>query len=195
MQNPIVPAIQGRSKFPVHTQMSVDSRISQVSAAEIARMTRARRVGSDRYLGHCPNVAAHKHGDRNASLSIRQLSDRVLLRCFACNDTPAILRFLNITYAHISPPLPNRPLRFHDSRPRPLPVVRDSEEERRERLKVDYRVLATNVRTLHRLIDAEPVLWGDAIPLLAEEERELDAIHAALCGPKPFIYDATRKRQ
>lgn len=65
----------------------------------LARLEGVRRSGSG-WRGNCPNGHAKARG----SLSITEADDgRVLLSCFACHDTPAILRTLGLELADLFP--------------------------------------------------------------------------------------------
>ena len=79
-----------------------NTRITPVTAAEIARLTRARRIGPDRWLGHCPGPA-HRRGDRRGSVRIRQCCDRVLIFCPVCGKgaTSEIVAALGLPMASL----------------------------------------------------------------------------------------------
>lgn len=65
----------------------------------LARLEGVRRSGSG-WRANCPNGHAKARG----SLSITEADDgRVLLSCFACHDTPAILRTLGLELADLFP--------------------------------------------------------------------------------------------
>lgn len=65
----------------------------------LARLDGVRRSGSG-WRADCPNGHAKARG----SLSITEGDDgRVLLACFACHDTPAILRTLGLELADLFP--------------------------------------------------------------------------------------------
>ncbi len=50
-----------------------------MTATELARSLHARRIGKGKWLARCP-----VHDERTASLSIRDMGDRMSLRCFGC---------------------------------------------------------------------------------------------------------------
>lgn len=65
----------------------------------LARLEGVRRTGSG-WRADCPNGHAKARG----SLSLTEADDgRVLLSCFACHDTPAILRTLGLELADLFP--------------------------------------------------------------------------------------------
>lgn len=65
----------------------------------LASLEGVRRSGSG-WRANCPNGHAKARG----SLSITEADDgRVLLSCFACHDTPAILRTLGLDLADLFP--------------------------------------------------------------------------------------------
>lgn len=65
----------------------------------LSRLEGVRRNG-DGWRANCPNGHAKARG----SLSIAEADDgRILLSCFACRDTPAILRTLGLEMADLFP--------------------------------------------------------------------------------------------
>lgn len=65
----------------------------------IARLQRVRRYGQS-YRADCPNG----HRTARGSLSLMERSDgAVVLHCFACGDTPAILASIGLTLADLYP--------------------------------------------------------------------------------------------
>ena len=87
-------------------------------AADIARLTSARKLGPDRWLGHCPGPA-HRRGDRHGSLNIRQVGDRKAIHCFVCGSeaTPQIVGALGLTMGALFRPLtPADRMRMHQQR-------------------------------------------------------------------------------
>lgn len=69
------------------------------AAAMLARLEGVRRSGAG-WRANCPNGHAKARG----SLSIAEAEDgRILLSCFACHDTPAILAALGLELADLFP--------------------------------------------------------------------------------------------
>lgn len=69
------------------------------AAALLSRLNGVRQYGNG-WRADCPNG----HGKSRGSLSITEADDgRVMLHCFACNDTPGILRTLSIEMADLFP--------------------------------------------------------------------------------------------
>jgi hypothetical protein len=113
---------------------------------EILRLTGARRVGPDRYMGHCP-LPTHRHGDLRASLSIRKTSDRLLLYCFRGCSSASVLQALGFRWANLSRPLtPDE--RMHALEERRLQQGALQRQARAE------RIVADRCRLLARLEDA-----------------------------------------
>jgi hypothetical protein len=70
------------------------------AAALLARLDGVHRSGKG-WRAHCPNPA---HAKARGSLSITKADDgRILLACFACHDTPAILGTLGLELADLFP--------------------------------------------------------------------------------------------
>jgi hypothetical protein len=53
-----------------------------MTASQISRMLRGKRVGHGKYQAKCP-----VHSEKTPSLSIKDAKDRVLLHCFGCGAT------------------------------------------------------------------------------------------------------------
>lgn len=53
-----------------------------MTATELATMLHARRVGKGKWFGKCP-----VHAERTASVSIRDMGNRVAVKCFGCGAT------------------------------------------------------------------------------------------------------------
>ena len=69
------------------------------AAMLLSRLEGVRRSG-DSWRANCPNGHAKARG----SLSVTEADDgRILLSCFACHDTPAILRTLDLEMADLFP--------------------------------------------------------------------------------------------
>jgi hypothetical protein len=62
---------------------------------ELVDLLHARRVGPDRWMARCP-TPLHHHGDRNPSLSLRQLPTKRLIHCFAGCRPEDIARALGV---------------------------------------------------------------------------------------------------
>ena len=159
-----------------------------LTAAVLAHRLHGRRVGRDKYMARCVC-----HDDRVASLSIRQVGDRILLYDFGGCDTRDILAKLNLTFASLCgdrPPHARPPVRFREvnwdmkwmSMPRRLALAAveggPRPETREQRLKQMYREAAAAYRRLNEHIETHL----DWIPLTLEHERQLDELHGALCA-------------
>jgi hypothetical protein len=66
-----------------------------MTMVEVVDLLHARRVGPDRWMARCP-TALHRHGDRNPSLSLRQLPTKRLIHCFAGCPPEDIARALGV---------------------------------------------------------------------------------------------------
>ena len=65
----------------------------------LSRLEGVRKCGTG-YRADCPN----DHSKLRGSLSITEVDDgRVMLHCFACNDTPSILRVLGLEMVDLFP--------------------------------------------------------------------------------------------
>jgi len=120
-----------------------------VTAAEIARLVNARRIGPDSWVGgHCP-LPAHRRGDIHGGLSIRQCDDKTLIFCHSCGRgaTPEIVRALGLSMGALFRPLtPQERARLRRER-----IVRQGADERRAQAE---REVAERCRLLTILEDA-----------------------------------------
>lgn len=83
----------------------------------LTRLEGVRRSGAG-WRANCPNPV-HKHA--RGSLSIAEADDgRVLLSCFACHDTPAILQELGMEMADLFP------MRIKDTTPEGRRAAREA---------------------------------------------------------------------
>lgn len=65
----------------------------------VARLQKAKRTGSDRWMASCPS-----HPDKTASLALRELPDgRILLHCFAGCGIEEILESIGLTVNDLFP--------------------------------------------------------------------------------------------
>jgi hypothetical protein len=156
-------------------------------AAEIARLTRARRIGPDKWVGgHCPGPA-HRRDDMHGGLSIRQADDKTLIFCFVCGReaTPEIVRALGLSMASLSRPLtPAERARLHGER-----IVRQRAGERQARAEREVaercRVCALLEDALfERLLVAEgteadelAMQWHEALSQLRDAEAAWAGLH------------------
>lgn len=116
----------------------------------LSRLDGVRRSG-DGWRANCPNGHAKARG----SLSITEADDgRILLACFACHDTPAILGTLGLELADL---FPER--------------IRDPSPEARQRAREAFRrsAWATALGVLGReslvvMLAARDMLAGKALP-------------------------------
>lgn len=118
----------------------------------LSRLTKVKSTGRGRWIACCP-----AHGDRNPSLSVRELSDgRVLLHCFSACEPGAILDAVSLTFSDLFP----EPL-TREALPRTRGGI--SAHEALECLRSESAVLA--------------ILASDAA-----SGKALDADRAALCA-------------
>jgi hypothetical protein len=151
---------------------------------EILRLTGARRVGPDRYIGHCP-LPTHRHGDLRASLSIRKTSDRLLLYCFRGCSSASVLQALGFRWANLSRPLtPDE--RMHALEERRLQQGALQRQARAERIVADRcRLLARPEDALfERLLVAEGTeadelarQWHSILTLEREADEAWEELH------------------
>jgi len=73
-----------------------------MSATELllSRLNRVRSTGPDTWDASCPGPL-HQHGDRNPSLSVKAVDDRVLLRCHAGCGNDEIVTALGLSLADL----------------------------------------------------------------------------------------------
>lgn len=79
--------------------------MSAMSAAEslLSRLSRVQEIGNGRWKASCPGPL-HEKGDRNPSLSIRELPDGTLLvKCHAGCPTAALLDMIGLELADLFP--------------------------------------------------------------------------------------------
>lgn len=70
----------------------------------LQRLQRVQSRGQGKWLASCP-TSAHKHGDRSRGLSVKELSDGViLLRCPAGCDNEDVLSAIGLTFSDLYPP-------------------------------------------------------------------------------------------
>lgn len=69
--------------------------VAAVTILELVHLLHARRIGPDRWMARCP-TRAHRHGDRNPSLSLRQLPTKRLMHCFSGCRNEDIARALGV---------------------------------------------------------------------------------------------------
>ncbi|SCC94778.1 putative DNA primase [Thiomonas sp. X19] len=86
----------------------------------LSRLQGTRRTGNRRWIARCP-----AHEDRNASLSIRELEDGlVLFHCFAGCEAEAVLQGAGLSWPDVLPAEPTAHRTFHA-----LDVLRALEQE------------------------------------------------------------------
>jgi CHC2 zinc finger len=80
----------------------------------LSLLSKARRTGPDSYIGCCP-----AHEDRHPSLTIRESSETIVLRCQAGCETESVLSAIGLSFSDLYPP------RQHHGKPnrRPFPAA------------------------------------------------------------------------
>jgi hypothetical protein len=79
--------------------------ISEPVQNVLSKLEKVKPAGEGKWVGSCPNKAAHKHGDRNPSLSIAQGDDgRVLLNCHGGCTIKSIVAAMGMKAADLFPP-------------------------------------------------------------------------------------------
>jgi len=125
------------------------------TATLLSRLEGVRRSG-DGWRANCPNGHAKARG----SLSISEADDgRILMACFACHDTPAILGTLGLEMADLFPE------RIKDSSP-------EARRAAREAFKRSSWVAALGVLGRESgivLLAARELLAGKALPVVDME--------------------------
>jgi len=120
------------------------------AALLLSRLDNVRRSGEG-WRANCPNGHAKARG----SLSIKEADDgRILLSCFACHDTPAILGALGLELADLFPE------RIRD----PSPEARRAAREafKRSSWAAALNVLGREARIV--LLAAHDLLAGKVLP-------------------------------
>jgi len=86
-----------------------------IADALIARLDGCKRTGADRWLALCP-----AHDDKNPSLSIREIEDRVLVHCWAGCSATEVLGAVGLEFDSLYPAKPT-----HRGKPerRPWPAA------------------------------------------------------------------------
>lgn len=117
----------------------------------LSRLDGVRRAGPG-WRANCPNPA---HSKARGSLSITEADDgRILLACFACHDTPAILGALGLELADLFPE------RIKDASPEGRRAAREA--FKRASWTAALPVLAREAFVV--LLAARDVLAGKALP-------------------------------
>src|SRR6185312_348011 len=125
----------------------------------LPRLDGVRRSGPG-WRANCPNPA---HSKARGSLSITEADDgRILLSCFACHDTPAILGTLGLELADLFPE------RIKDVSPEGRRAARDA--FKRSSWAAALPVLAREASVV--LLAAHDMLAGKALPPVDVERLE-----------------------
>lgn len=130
----------------------------------LSRLDNVRRAGTG-WRANCPNPA---HAKVRGSLSITEADDgRLLLSCFACHDTPAILGALDLAMADLYPE------RIRDPSPEARRAAREA--AKRNRWAAALNVLGREARIVvlaaHDLLDGKALSPDDTMRLWQAEER------------------------
>lgn len=64
----------------------------------LSRLNKVKKTGDGKYLALCP-----AHADKNPSLAIKAVDDRILLHCFAGCETSDVLSAINLSFTDIMP--------------------------------------------------------------------------------------------
>ena len=128
----------------------------------LSHLTGVKRTGNGRYLACCP-----AHGDKHASLSIRELDDgRILVHCFAECQTVEVMLALGLPMWELFPDAPS----FHLPKQRrafaPMDVLRAVASE-----SLVAATISSNLRRDMKLSDTDhDRLWTAATRLQSAYE-------------------------
>ena len=82
----------------------------------LSHLEGVRSTGQDRWLARCP-----AHDDKNPSLAIREVDDRVLIHCFAGCDVSEVVSAVGLELSDLFPP--KVPIEGHKPISRPFPAA------------------------------------------------------------------------
>jgi len=144
----------------------------------LSRLAGVRRVGDRRWVSRCP-----AHDDRSPSLSVRQVHDRVLIRCWAGCTAAEVVAAVGLTLADLYDDAQH-------SRPNPTADLRRVAAQGLERWR--QTELQRSAEGL-RLRDALSRAITDAVQAGAVTEVEAwDALEEAYAGYRQLEYKFER---
>lgn len=124
----------------------------------LSRLQHVRGTGPASWRANCPN--GHQHARGSLAITVAD-DDRILLTCFACHDTPAILAAVGLELADLYPE------RIKDTSP-------EARQRAREAFKRDGRRAALGVLSRECLVVlAAAGMLRQGLALTADDDNRL----------------------